>query len=314
MNILLKWYYWYKNFWDELLLFWVLNFLNKNFETKNIFIQAWDKNWLNYWLQKNEKYLSKKNYICIEKNEKPNFDLLVIWWGDGFSAKFPHNWFNYILKHFSKIKSWNFVILGWISTPIWFQNKIYNFILPRAKKIILREKWSLELAKKYNERSYLYEDFAFESLVSWSKNNVDINVDKGKYVVYNVNKYVENPETINSCKDFYEKYKNFDQVYMPFDINYNDQKYYQILKQYIPNLKFYDWTQHSLDESIKFLACSKAWIWARLHFLIVMKYFWKDFFPFVYQEKVQKFLDLKFYNTHEKIVKLENTKRIMKML
>ena len=313
MNIFLKGYYWYKNFWDELLLFWVLNFLNKNFSPKNIFIDCWDKNWLNFWLEKNEKYLDKKNYICVQ-NQKPKFDLLVLWWWDGFSANFPHNWFNYLIKYFSKIKSKNFVILGGVSTPIWNQKYLYNYILPRAKKIILREKYSFELAKKYNQNSYLYEDFAFESLVKWSKTNIDINLDKWNYVVYNVNKYVENSETIWKCINFYEKNKIFDQVYMPFDMNYNDQKYYEILKKYIPNLKFWDWTRYSLDENIKFLACSKAWIWARLHFLIVMKYFWKTFLPFVYQEKVQKFLDLKFYNTHEKITKLETIKRMMKML
>jgi hypothetical protein len=53
----------------------------------------------------------------------------------------------------------------------------------------------------------------------------------------------------------------------------------------------YDWTKHSLQESLCLLKSTTAAIWARLHFLFPLKLYKRRFVAIKYAEKISKMID-----------------------
>ncbi|MFZ5341747.1 MAG: hypothetical protein ACOZBL_04330 [Patescibacteria group bacterium] len=71
----------------------------------------------------------------------------------------------------------------------------------------------------------------------------------------NLNSYIFSKKSVREIKSFISNYYKHDKYYVPFDIE-NDFKFYEILKKDIPDLKLYDWTKNSLEQTLSFFANS----------------------------------------------------------
>ncbi len=82
---------------------------------------------------------------------------------------FPHDGRNIPLLFHHTITQGKFALLGGIGK---IRNKrterLYAYLLPKAERIIVRDRDSYEIAKRYNpENTLLYQDFAQEIILSY---------------------------------------------------------------------------------------------------------------------------------------------------
>ena len=306
MKIYLKWFYWYKNFWDEVLLFWLLNYLQKEYNPDEIVMEVWNIEWIESWLNNNKKYLQdwiidKLDFVENKEISKRFRQILsffwinkykkyfkVFWWGEVLdeSRIFPHDGWNLVILHHYSIRKWKFILVWWIGTNNKFRTKrLFKYILPRAQKIICREKISYERTiANWWKKAVLYEDFSKQifELYSWKKekNNILINISP-KYF---------NKKNIEKIKNFIWKYNsNCKKIFFPADINI-DKEIFTKIRKTIPDLEIYDRTKHSLKDSIELFLSCKWWIWSRLHFLYPLKIFNKNFESISDSDKVMKII------------------------
>jgi hypothetical protein len=141
---------------------------------------------------------------------------------------------------------------------------LYKYVLPKAKSIIVRESTSQKIAEKYNNNVQLYDDFAHEIVDKYKKNISDNGImrsdasrlDNGqidnKKLLINLNSYIYNKKTITYLKQIVQKYSDYDKYFVPFDMH-DDKKLYHKLYNIIPNLKYFDWTDKTLDEILEFM-------------------------------------------------------------
>lgn len=77
----------------------------------------------------------------------------------------PYNGRNYLLLFYKTILKDRYRILGGIWTEKkWGSSLLYKQFLGRAERIVVREKASYEIAKKYTKHVELYRDFCFDLL------------------------------------------------------------------------------------------------------------------------------------------------------
>ncbi len=324
MNIYLKWYYWYKNRWDELLLLWLIDWLWKNYKYNILYIESGNKEWLNkrlYNCKKSVKLTHVDKIICVERGEnilwKKNM-LYVFWWGEVFTdaRPFPYNGWNYLLGFWKIIRKKNFIILGWLGTEKNIgTNFLYKQLIGRAKKVRIRDKWSYAIAEKYisSNKIFLEKDFAYDVLdflqkgkYLFSKNKETISSKKQKkeetkkknYIIININKYLRNKEVVDTCRQIVKSYPNAVYIYFPAAIGSDDLLFGDV-KKIIPGLKFYNRTEKGLLENISFLKNAKFVLAARLHVLLVAQYFDVPFNAVIYQEKIKKIILDKTFNYSE---------------
>ena len=306
MKIYLKWFYWYKNFWDEVLLFWLLNYLQKEYNPDEIVMEVWNIEWIESWFNNNKKYLQDwiidKLYFVENKEISKRFRQIlsffwinkykkyfkVFWWGEVLdeSRIFPHDGWNLVILHHYSIRKWKFILVWWIGTNNKFRTKrLFKYILPRAQKIICREKTSYERTiANWWKKAVSYEDFSKQifELYSWEKekNNILINISP-KYF---------NKKNIEKIKNFIWKHNSdCKKIFFPADINI-DKEIFTKIRKTIPDLEIYDRTKHSLKDSIELFLSCKWWIWSRLHFLYPLKIFNKNFESISDSDKVMKII------------------------
>ena len=308
MKIYLKWFYWYKNFWDEVLLFWLLNYLQKECNPDEIVVEVGNIEWIQSWLNKNKEYLqdwiidkldfvenkeiSKRfrqilSFFGINKYKK-YFKVFGGWEVLDESRKFPHDGWNLALLHHYSIRKWKFILVWWIWTCERFRTKkLFKYILHKAQKIICREKTSYErVISHWWKNAISYEDFSKEifkdsSLLSeWQKNNILINISP-KYF---------NKNNIEKIKNFVWKHgSDCKKIFFPADINI-DKELFTAVRKNIPDLEIYDRTKHSLKDSVELFSTCISWIGSRLHFLYPLKIFGKDFESISDSDKVKKII------------------------
>lgn len=297
MKWYLKGYYWYKNLWDEILLLWVINRIFKNNEIDVLYIEAWNIEWLNYWLKKNSNILDVDISLIHVVNRIPFFSVKWVyffWWWEVLTSQrpFPYDWRLYVVKYLFIILFWKFNLLWWI----WKVNSkltdlLYKILLPRANKIILRDKYSFEIVNNYtNNNSLLYRDFALDvfDIVStvWCPKCLKDN----NFSLINANPYIKDTSSRKSLFKFLAD--NSENIYfVPWDI-WEDIVSYKILKSECEKLKIYDRTVSSVFEIYSFFSCATNWLWARLHFLLLLKYLSIPMKSIAYQDKVTKLIDL----------------------
>lgn len=306
MKIYLKWFYWYKNFWDEVLLFWLLNYLQKEYNPDEIVVEVWNIEWIQNWLNKNKEYLQdwiidKLDFVENKEISKRFRQILsffginkykkyfkVFGWGEVLdeSRNFPHDGWNLVLLHHYSIRKWKFILVWWIGTNEKFRTKkLFKYMLHRAQKIICREKVSYERAvANWWKNATSYEDFSKQifKTCDWKKgkNNILINVSP-KYF---------NKKNIEKIKIFVEKHSSdCKKIFFPADINIDKELFTQIRKA-IPDLEIYDRTKHGLRDSIELFSSCIWWIWSRLHFLYPLKIFNKNFESISDSDKVVKII------------------------
>lgn len=194
MNIFLKWFYGYKNFGDELLLLGVLNYLQEHYTIENIVIEAEDKIWLEHRIRKNKMFLGdvykKIHYqaLITSKVGKALDILKRVFWKDKYKSyhkffwggevlnperSWLHSWRNLYWYYIFGNKNPQYSLIGgvWkITHPK--HKKLYKKILPKAQKIILREKDSYKIVCDFlkdelglpTDNVELYQDFSLSIL------------------------------------------------------------------------------------------------------------------------------------------------------
>ena len=305
-----------QKFWDEVLLFWLLNYLQKEYNPDEIVVEVWNIEWIQTWLNKNKEYLqdwiidkldfvenkeiSKRfrqilSFFGINKYKK-HFKIFGGWEVLDESRKFPHDGRNLVLLHHYSIRKWKFILVWWIGTNEKFRTKkLFKYVLHRAQKIICREKTSYERAiTSWWKNAISYEDFSKQifqdsSLLKpdtaphpgWQKNNVLINISP-KYF---------NKKNIEKIKNFVWKHSSdCKKIFFPADINIDKELFTKIRKNVL-DLEIYDRTKHNLKDSVELFLNCKWWIWSRLHFLYPLKIFKKDFESISDSDKVKKVMD-----------------------
>lgn len=125
--------------------------------------------------------------------------------------------------------------------------KLYSYILPKAEKILVRDKDSLEVAKKLNpENTVLYQDFAQE-IVEKIKHKIPTITQR--YILININKQSVDKKHIHKIITFCSQYPDHKKIFFPCDMN-DDQFCFSHIKKYVPGLEMYDWTKKTLEESL----------------------------------------------------------------
>jgi hypothetical protein len=131
----------------------------------------------------------------------------------------------------------------------------------------------------------LYKDFA-ETVI---KNHPTQENKIGQYVLININKKMFNDKHINAIKSFCTKHSDSKKIFFPCDIG-DDAIYYSALKKEIPDLLYYDRTKKTLAESLLLFYHSRGGIGCRLHFLLPLKLYGKEFEAIPYADKINKLI------------------------
>lgn len=307
----LRWYYGYKNFWDELLFFWVVDRIFSHYpEITDLVVEVNNKTWMEYRVKKNyHEYLSKEQYNKISfveiKQHRWKYITHILsllgfgkyrsyfkffgWWEVLSDERdFPHDGRNIPILFGTTVRKEKFMLLGGIGTPRKRRAKLlYDILLPKAEWIITREETSYKTSIKRNKHTSLYQDFS---------QNIIENTDCKKqiistsYVLINCNLKSRNPDTKESIVEFCKTHAQHKKIFFPCDMN-DDIYCFADLQQDIPDLEMYDRTKHSLQDSLCLFKGATAAIWARLHFLLPLKLYKKDFTAIRYAEKIYKMID-----------------------
>ncbi len=292
-------YYWYKNFWDELLLFWVLKEIESHKKYNEIIVLAQDEAFLQGWLEQNSDLLYKlritSKITCASKIGPKWEDMLYIWWWEVLSDErsFPYNWWTYIVKYRRNFISWNVGFLWWVGTEKKRGTSLlYTLTLWRAKRVITRDPNSYSIACTYSSKSKLARDFAFDVLDVLDVKNSH---EDWEYVIINLNKHIYSKEVLLQCIDFYmeEKSKWRRVFFLPASVGSDDadSELYSELKNSMPELKYMDRTSKSLLSFIEFIKWAEMVYATRLHILLPVLYYCVPYKIFVYQEKITRLIE-----------------------
>lgn len=294
-RLYLKWYYWFKNFGDELLLLGVINYLVKRYTCSTLIIETPDKVWLQLWVEKNKLHLPliTIEYACwlIDTiRQTASCDLIAIGWGEVVTdaRSFPHNWWNYLFRNYPWKVVWKkIILLWWFWTAKGLATKLlHKALYTWAYEITTREEASYErvCSVVWKEKVVANTDFSYSILKKYT-----VTIKDESLCIINCNPYIWSKETEQKIIA-YTKQKNYDRlVYIPAEVTI-DTPMYISLKKSLPELIWYDWTQYTLEETTSLIASASWWIAARLHILILLDYYWVSYQPLVYQEKITKIL------------------------
>lgn len=312
----MKWYYGYKNFWDELLALWVITYLFSNYPLQKLYIEVENVDWFWTWLQRHESLLwdALSKVKLIAKSDKlsvirysildPRVHLFL-WWGEVFTpARWWFHWWRnlYILYRFSFVRH-NVTLLWWVSKA---QNRLFRLLyrvtLSSCDKIILREKSSYEyVIRNYVSRDIvtLYQDF-WKTVVDslrMSKQDEKLLLSKPRpqcpYLIINTNPYVDMSILTKKLSTLTGNVSVDMCVYFPWDKV--DSQYYDVLSTSFStyNWTLFDWTKYDIWTIIDLFKHATFGLWVRLHVLSMFHRYNIPFDYVVYQEKISKFLQSK---------------------
>lgn len=314
----LRGYYGYKNFGDEILFFWVIKQLFAKYPLTKLFVEVGNKAWMddrvreNYQWFLSEKELKNITFVDAKQHRLKIITHVINFLGRGKYKKvfkffgwwevlsderpFPHDGRNIALLFNYSVRKWEFALLGWIGkiSNSWTK-KLYHHVLPKAEKIVVRDKESLAIAKQLNpENTVLYQDFAQETILQ-RKNRDKENRERGKgegtspYILININKHSVDKDNVQKIIEFCKRYPDHKKIFFPCDMN-DDKFCFSYIQKYISDLEIYDWTKKSLEESLSLFYFADAGIWARLHFLLPLKLYKKPIVAIPYADKINKLI------------------------
>lgn len=319
MHWFLKCYYGYKNWWDELLFFGVIDWIKNNTNVTNLTIEVGDKEWMQQWYQRHQTIIDDIGVVCTfvlkwDSCQLANDCLYFFGWGEvindqdsytlpkkpskkqillSFLSKFfTRSGWNYYLQYWKIIQKKQFFLLGGIWNPYKLTTKaLYTIFLSKAKKIVTRDSTSQQIALSYNKNSVLYHDFSDYILERFRQdgNKERIKFSPNSYILINTQEHSRSKNTIEKIIAFVQWHSNKIPVYFPCDAH-SDTKYFTMLQSYIPWLQLYDRTQYSVYETLTLFANATAGIGSRLHFLYPLHSFGKQYTTTTTKDKVAKLL------------------------
>lgn len=273
-------------------MIWLINYIFNNYDLNLLKIISPNPDWLSSWLDKNKDLLDIDINKITFSQKYPFFTKNTIhfrWGGEVLTDQrsFPYDGYLYPIKFFNKIFFEDFVLFWWI----WKINKkrtkyLYNFLLPKAKNIVVREKDSFNIAKSYNKNTIQYHDFAIDVLDKFKIEKKSISNN----ILINWNPYIKSKydrqKLFKACQ-----IQNNEKIYfVPWDIS-EDISVYQILRSQYKNIEIYDRSDKSIKEIIDFFSTAKSGVGARLHFLLILKYLSIPYQSISYQDKISKLID-----------------------
>ena len=311
----LKWYYGYKNFWDELLALGVIRYLFENYPLETLYIEVENIDWFSTRLHRHEsllwdvlskvKLISKSDRISVIKYSILTLDThLFLWWGEVITpARWRFHWGRnlYILYWFSFLRH-TVTLLWWVSKANNRQFKLlYRLTLSNCDKIILREPTSYNyVVSTYasKDQVLLYQDFWHALIDSLDMSTLTDNTSPSKtrllcpYLIVNTNPHIDMSILTQKLSTLTQNTNIDTIVYFPWDKV--DTKYFDILSTSLStyNWTLFDWTKYDIFTIIDLFQHTTYWLWVRLHVLSMFQRFWIPYDFVVYQEKISKFLDL----------------------
>lgn len=303
MHLLIKWYYWYKNLGDELILFSLLNWADERFNPTSISIECWDNNWIESWIIQHKDFLipwiikkleflpipsrKEKIQLCLWK-KKWLYDLIIFWWWEVIdeSRDFLHRWWNLYFQYKQDIKHWNTILVWWLWTnhkP--FTKYLQKFLIKNSQIIILRDQYSFNLTKDILESNWDHREnkaeYDWDLTLPLLEEAAELFKEKeakwkNPYYLINCSPLCNNENCIKKIKEFADLHKTMQAIYIACN-KYEDSHFFQKIQEIIPDCEYFDWTQHHIADTLKLFYFADSWIWARLHFLYILKFFKKPF-------------------------------------
>jgi len=302
MKAFLKWFYGYRNRGDELLLFGVIDYISTHRpELTTLDIEVQDTTWMrqryNTTLQSFPILARQEltiNFVPLSKHLKDNFVYDRYFFGGGEVFAESRGFYggrNYLIRYFFAINHRPFVLLGGIETPHSRQQQLlYRYLLPKAESIVCRDTTSYELANNYTHRIDLYHDFAIPVVQYCQKEGFQSSIVTSPYLLVNMIDSMCTPEHCATLSKFLQQYSS-SHIFVYVSCASWDYKGWKRLQNNYPDRSIlYDWTEHSLSETLWLFAQTIAGIGCRLHFLLVLQILQKDRFVFPYAEKVTKLI------------------------
>ena len=314
MHLLIKWYYGYKNLWDELIIFSLLNWADERFIPNKISIECWDEKRLEEWILKHRDFLipwiikklnflprpnwKEKIQICLWM--KRNFyDFIILWWWEVVdeSRSFLYRWWNLFFQYGRSIKQWLTAIVGglWTNEKLWTLF-LQNFLVKNSNIIILRDQSSFELAKKILEqdgqsweKKAEYDWDLTLSLLEEAKSiftEEKIKSKRDPYYLINFSPLCNKEKSFKLIRKFADSHKNMQPIYIACNKS-EDEKFFEDIQEILPNCEYFDRTQANIAGILRLFYFAEWGIWARLHFLYILKFFEKEFVKLHNSHKIQ---------------------------
>ena len=300
MHLLIKWYYGYKNLGDELIIFSLLNWADERFNPDKISIECWDEKWMENWIIKHKAFLipwiigklnflpkpnwEEKMEICLWM-KKNLYDFIILGWWEVVdeSRSFLYRGWNLFLQYRRSIKQWNVAIVWWLGTnKKWWTSFLQNFLVKNANIIILRDQNSFELTKKILEQNWQNREDKAEydwdltlSLLEETKEvftQEKIKSGRDPYYLVNFSPLCKKEESFKLIRKFADSHKNMQPIYIACNKS-EDEKFFTDIQEILPNCEIFDRTQANISETLKLFYFAEWGIWARLHFLYILKFF-----------------------------------------
>ena len=314
MHLLIKWYYWYKNLWDELIIFSLLNRADERFNPNKISVECWNKEWLEYriikhkdflipWIIEKLNFLPKPNRkekikICLWMKRKL-YDFIILWWWEVIdeSRSFLYRWRNLFLQYKRSIKQWITAIVWWLWTnKKWWTSFLQKFFIKNANIIILRDKNSFNLTqrilKKFWQNRGEKAEYDWDLTLSLLEEAKKIFSEKkvtswrNPYYLINFSPLCNKEKSLKLIKEFADSHKNTQPIYIACN-KIEDDTFFSQIQEILPNCETFDRTQANITEILKIFYFAESWIWARLHFLYILKFFKKEIVKLHNSHKIQ---------------------------
>ena len=323
MQIYLKGYYGYQNFWDEMLLFGVIEKIFSDYQVEQLVIEVGDLEWIKQRKERNLNFITEYyRFRGVEVNrEKIQFfqphqrSQTIL--PQRIKALLPAKWLTYLALILGKSPYRSFFKIFWggevIEETRPFPHNGRNIPFLYLRSVLQRRfelwggfgpqtKWTTKLLSSflfhYAKRVLARDDHSYH-LAKKANPNSHKRADFSKGILdYFLEHAPEYPESAPYGLLNYspltstapDRLKNqlastLKRRYFASDAKF-DAPFFHSLSKMFP-LTAYDWTTKSLPEVLSFIKKSKVWIWSRLHFLYCFKVFELPFHTLHQSQKLQ---------------------------
>ena len=307
-KVLLVWFWWFKNMWDELILLWNIKLLQQLW--KKIFVVSQDNKRLKEflskeidcsditfldelprWFRSTFRYIKKIWFGQIKYFW--NINTVILWWGEILTEESPHSYYYWFWSIWpSLILRRNLYIMWGVQVPKKKINKIlFNWILKRTNKIYCRDfEWVSELKKYWFNNAEFFMDTSY--FVRDNRKKYLIKNDK-KYIIININK--NGKQFMDDLKKEIKVYldKWYECYFVPVCDGWtdDDNRFFPEIKKEFTSIEVLTWNDN-FDKSLQFLWWANIVISARLHLYLISEYIWLKTKVFPYQKKINKMQDV----------------------